>query len=145
MGENYHLWSFSKTCTGTGQPVPVQFGFWSFLANLYRYMLELYRYSLGSGRFWPTYTGTGQTCTSTPCSILTSVCILAITCSFLIRFELFKWIIKLDFKENETSRNRPRQLLTLSGPNIHSKWGYILAKFCFIFDHRVVRIVSDVS
>ena len=47
-------------------PVPVQFGFWSFLANLYWYRLDLYRY---------TY------------SILTSVCILAITCSFLIRFE----------------------------------------------------------
>ena len=48
---------------------------------------DLYRYNLGSGRFWPTCTGTGQTCTGTPCSILTSVRILTITCSFLIRFE----------------------------------------------------------
>ena len=58
-GENHHFWSFPKTCAGTGQPVQVQVGFWSFLANLYRYRLDLYRYSLGSGRFWPTCTGTG--------------------------------------------------------------------------------------
>ena len=113
--------------------------------DLYRYNSELYQYSLGSGRFWTTCTGIGQTCTGTPCSILTSVCILVITYSFLIRFELLKWIIKLNFKENQTSRNRPRQILTLSGPKIHSKWGHIPAKFCFSFDHRVVRIVSDVS
>ena len=35
-------------------------------------------------------------------SILTSIRILAITCSFLIRFELFKLIVKIDFKENQT-------------------------------------------
>ena len=51
--------------------------FWAFLGDLYRYTLDLYWYSLGSGRFWPT-------CTGTPCSILTSVRILAITYSFLI-------------------------------------------------------------
>ena len=61
--------------------------FWEFSGDLYRYTLDLYRYSLGYGRFWPTCTGTDQTCTSTPYSILTSVRILAITCSFLIRFE----------------------------------------------------------
>ena len=55
--------------------------FWAFSGDLYRYTLDLYRYSLGSGRFWSTCTGTG------PCSILTSVRILAITCAFLIRFE----------------------------------------------------------
>ena len=60
---------------------------WVFFGDMYRYTLNLYRYMLGSGRFWPTCTGTGQTCTGTPCSILTSVRILAITCSFLIRFE----------------------------------------------------------
>ena len=113
--------------------------------DFYRYRSELYRYSLGSGRFWPTCIGTGQTCTGTPCSILTSVRILAITCPFLIRIELFKWLIKIDVKENQTFRNIHRLILTLSDLKIHSKWGYILANFCFSFDHIVVRIVSDVS
>ena len=58
--------------------------FWVIFGDMYRYTLNLYRYILGSGRFLPTCTGTGQTCTGTPCSILTSLCILAITCSFLI-------------------------------------------------------------
>ena len=35
-------------------------------------------------------------------SILTSVRIVAITCSFIIRFGLFKLLVKLDFKENQT-------------------------------------------
>ena len=61
-----------------------KYTFWAFFGDMYRYTLNLYRYSLGSGRFWPTCTGTGQTYTGTPCSILTSVRILAITCSFLI-------------------------------------------------------------
>ena len=54
--------------------------FWAIFGDMYRYTLNLYRYMLGSGRFWPT-------CTGTPNSILTSFRILAITCSFLIRFE----------------------------------------------------------
>ena len=58
-----------------------------YTLNLYRYTLNLYRYMLGSGRFCPTCTGTGQTCTGTPCSVSTSFRILAITCSFLIRFK----------------------------------------------------------
>ena len=61
--------------------------FWAFSGDLYWYTLDLYRYSLGSGRFWPTCTGTGKTCTGTPCSILTSVSILDITCSFRILIE----------------------------------------------------------
>ena len=44
---------------------------------------DLYRYSLDSGNFWSTCTGTGQSCTGTPCSVLTSFRILAITFSFL--------------------------------------------------------------
>ena len=63
---------------------------WAFFGDMCRYTLNLYRYMLGSGRFWPTCTGTGQTCTGTPCSVFpisTSFCIIAITCSFLIRFE----------------------------------------------------------
>ena len=36
-------------------------------------------------------------------SVLISVRILAIPCSFLIRFELFKLLVKVDFKENQTS------------------------------------------
>ena len=49
-----------------------KYTFWAIFGDMYRYML-------GSGRFWPTCTGTGQTCTGTPCSILTSLRILAIT------------------------------------------------------------------
>ena len=64
-----------------------KYPFWAFFGDMYRYTLNLYRYMLGSGRFWPTCTGTGQTCTGTPCSISISFRILAITCSFLIRFE----------------------------------------------------------
>ena len=61
--------------------------FWAIFSDMYRYTLNMYRYSLCSGHFWPTCTNTGQTCTGTPCSILTSFRILAITCSFIIRFE----------------------------------------------------------
>ena len=61
--------------------------FWAFFGDMYRYTMNMYRYSLGFGHFWPTCTGTCETCTGTPCSVLTSVCILAITCSFLIIFE----------------------------------------------------------
>ena len=57
--------------------------FWAFPSDLYRYKLNLYRYNFGSGHFWPSSTGT--TCSGFPVS--TSFCILAITCSFLIRFE----------------------------------------------------------
>ena len=44
-------------------------------------------------------------CTGTPCFVFpvsTNFCILAITYSFLIRFECFKWPIKIYFKENQT-------------------------------------------
>ena len=54
-------------------------------------------------------------------SVSTSFRILFITCSFLIRFELFKFLVKIDFKENQTYRNRHRQLLIISGLKIHSK------------------------
>ena len=57
--------------------------FWEFFGDMYRYML-------GSGHFWPTCTGTGQGCTGT-CDALfpisTCFCIVAITYSFIIRFE----------------------------------------------------------
>ena len=36
-------------------------------------------------------------------SVMASVSILAITWPFLIRFELFKLLVKLDFKEHQTS------------------------------------------
>ena len=64
-----------------------KYTFWAIFDDMYRYTLNMYRYSLGYGHFWPTCTDTGQTCTGTPCSILTSVRILVITCSFLIRIE----------------------------------------------------------
>ena len=110
-----------------------KYPFWEFFSDMYRYTLNLYRYMLGSGRFWPTCTGTGQTCTGTPCSILTSLRILAITFSFLILFERFKWLIKLDFKENQTYRNSNLQIRNLCGPKIHSKWGHVQAKFLVLF------------
>ena len=66
-------------------------------------------------------------------SISTSVRIWAITFSFLIRFELFKLMVKTNFKENQTSSNRYLQIMTLGGPKIHSKWGYVQANFWFSF------------
>ena len=71
--------------------------------------------------------------------------ILAITCSFLIQFELFKLLVKIDFKDNQKSSNRYLKIMPLSGKEIHSKWSHVQAKFCFSFDHRVVRVVSDVT
>ena len=52
--------------------------------------LKFYRYKFVTGHFWPSSTGrtkgsTGTTATLFPVS--TSFGILAITCSFLIRFE----------------------------------------------------------
>ena len=81
-------------------------------------------------------TGTGQSCTGTGSvmfSILTSVRILDITFSFRIRFECFKFLIKIDFKMNQTSLNRYHLIPTLCGPKIHSKWGYVRANFWFSF------------
>ena len=67
MGESHQFWSFPKTCTGTEQ--------------------------IFTGTGWvlvvfgqPVPVQVRNRC-GTPCSILTSVHILAITCSFLIRFK----------------------------------------------------------
>ena len=54
-------------------------------------------------------------------SVLTSFRILAITCSFQIRFELFKLLVKIYFKETQTYRNRHHQILIISGLKIYSK------------------------
>ena len=70
-----------------------------------------------SGHFLGSSLGTGNALFS----VSTNFRILIITCSFLIRFEGFKWLIKLDFKENHTYRNSHRQILTISGLKIHSK------------------------
>ena len=125
-----------------------KYTFWAIFDDMYRYTLNMYRYSLGSGHFGPTCTDTGQRCTST-CNALFFYFdqFLYFSHNLLIYypFELFKWIIKIDFKENQTYRNRSCQILTLGGPKIHSKWGHVQAKFCFSFDHRVVQVVSDVS
>ena len=77
--------------------------------------------------------------------ISTSFRILTINFSFMIRFELFKLLIKIDFKETQTYRNRNRNIQTLSGPKIHSKWGHVQANSCINIGRRVVRVVSDVS
>ena len=60
-----------------------KYPFWAFSGDMYGYIL-------GSDRFWPTCTGTCQTCTGTPCFVFpisTSFRNLAITCSFIILFE----------------------------------------------------------
>ena len=62
-------------------------------------------------------------------SILTRVRMLAISCSFMIRFEIFKFLVKIDFKENQTFSNRYLQIMTLGGPKIHSMLGYVQANF----------------
>ena len=41
------------------------------LRDMYRYTLNMYRYILVYGHFWPTCTGTGQRCTGT-CTVLFS-------------------------------------------------------------------------
>ena len=40
-----------------------KYTFWAFFGDMYQYTLNMYRYSLGSGHFGPTRTGTGQSCT----------------------------------------------------------------------------------
>ena len=66
-----------------------KYTFWAIFGDMYRYNLNMYRYILASGHFGPTCTGTCWGCSGT-CDalfpILTSFCILVITCSFLIRF-----------------------------------------------------------
>ena len=47
-GENTHFGHFRVNVPVHFELVPVQFRFWSFLANMYRYMLDIYRYTL----FW---------------------------------------------------------------------------------------------
>ena len=51
-----------------------------------------------SGHFLGSSLGTGNALFS----VSTNFRILAIPSSFLIRFECFKWIRKIDFKENKT-------------------------------------------
>ena len=72
--------------------------FWPLFGDLYRYNLSLYRYIFVYGHFLPSCTGT----TAALFPVSTSFRILAITSSFLIRFECFKWLRKKDFKENKT-------------------------------------------
>ena len=62
MGESHHFWSFPRSSTGTEQS-----GTATILV-----LVDWYRFR--------------KIDTGTHCSILTSVRILAITCSFLIRF-----------------------------------------------------------
>ena len=61
--------------------------FWSIFGDVYRYTLNMYRYTLCSGLFWPMCTGTHLGCTGTPCSVFsisTSFRIFPLTRSFLI-------------------------------------------------------------
>ena len=63
---------------------------WAIFGDVYRYSLNMYRYTFCSGHFWPMCTGTHKGCTGTQCSafpMLTSFRVLAITFSFLFRFE----------------------------------------------------------
>ena len=69
------------------------------------------------GHFLGSSLGTGNALFS----VLTSFQILTITCSFLIRFESFKLLSKIDFKENHAYRNSHRQIRIINGLKIHSK------------------------
>ena len=91
--------------------------------------------------FWSTGTGTEFSVPVPNVLFRTSVSVLAITWSFIIQFECFKLLVKLDFKENKTPCNRHLQIMTLCGLEIHSYWGYVQANFWFSFEHRVVPVV----
>ena len=71
--KNHHFWAFSRGGTSTKQS--------------------------GTGT---TGTGTEKLVPVPNVMFWTSVRILAITWSFLIRVEYFKWLVKLDFKENKS-------------------------------------------
>ena len=88
IGNGFEVYiEYRVDCVAKYGKMGEKYPFWVFFSDMYRYTLNLYWYMLGSGHFWPTCTGTGQTCTGTPCSISTSFINLTITCSFLIRFE----------------------------------------------------------
>ena len=77
---------------------------------------------------WKQNTNSGKTIQRTVsvqemlCFPISTICrILTITCSFLIRFEGFKSLVKIDFKEIQKYRNRHRQILIISGIKTHSK------------------------
>ena len=93
-GEFHHFWEISATCTDTGavqlsrtEPVPVQM-----------------RNKCGTASRTepvPVQVRVVPVHVVLCFSILTSIRILAINCSFLIQFELFKLLVKLDFKETK--------------------------------------------
>ena len=51
--------------------------------------------------FWSIGTGIEKSVPVPNVLFWTSISVLTITWSFLIRFELFKWQVKLDFKANK--------------------------------------------
>ena len=71
--------------------------------------------------FWKKIQGTVSVQEMLCFPVSTSFRILTITCSCLIQFECFKFLVKIDFKANHTYRNRHRQILIISGPKIRSK------------------------
>ena len=96
------IWVAKYGKMGEKPPFLGIFGGW------YRYQTVWYRYHIGYGRLVPV---------PVPNALFwTSVRILAITWSFLIRFELFKWLVNLDFKDHKTPGNRYLQILTICGP-----------------------------
>ena len=77
---------YGRKCMKNGR----KYTLWAIFGDMYQYTLNMYLYMLGSGHFGPTCTGIGQGCNGT-CDalfpILTSFRILAITYSFIIKFE----------------------------------------------------------
>ena len=76
--KNHHFWAISRSGVGTKQS------------------------GIGTISVLSTGTGTKNSVPVPNALFWTSASILDITWSFLIRFDLFKLLVKLDFKENTT-------------------------------------------
>ena len=80
-GEIYHLWeNFGDLYRYTFEAIPV-------LLMQYQNGTSIAQTCTSTALQNRTCTGTGQSCTGTDCSILTSLRILTITWSFRIQFE----------------------------------------------------------
>ena len=65
------LWSIGLIWVSTYGKMREKHTLWAIFDDMYRYTLNMYRYSFVYGQIWPTCTGTGQRCTGT-CIVLFS-------------------------------------------------------------------------
>ena len=65
------LWSIGLIWESRYGKMREKHTFWAIFGDMYRYTLNMYRYSLVSGQIWLTCTGTDQRCTGT-CTVLFS-------------------------------------------------------------------------